>query len=65
MTLMRGMHVLVSKILMKQCHSTLKDHVGDDNDSNQCSTGDVSNVFVGKVSDHDGPFNGVTMAKGC
>lgn len=36
---------------------------GQDNDSDLCSTGDVANVLVGKVSDHDGPYDSVTM--GC
>ena len=37
--------------------------LGQDNDSDLCSTGDVANVLVGKVSDHDGPYDSVTM--GC
>ncbi|KAF8508907.1 Alpha/Beta hydrolase protein [Gautieria morchelliformis] len=36
---------------------------GEDNDSNLCSTGDVPTVFEGNISDHDGPYNGITM--GC
>jgi len=36
---------------------------GDDNDSKLCSTGDVPTIFEGDTSDHDGPFNGITM--GC
>ncbi|KAF8586046.1 lipase [Ramaria rubella] len=36
---------------------------GDDNDSDLCSTGDVPNIFEGDTSDHNGPFNGITM--GC
>lgn len=36
---------------------------GQDNPSSKCSTGDVSNIFVGSVSDHSGPYDGVTM--GC
>jgi len=36
---------------------------GQDNTSDECSTGDVSNIFEGKVSDHDGPYDGVEM--GC
>jgi hypothetical protein len=36
---------------------------GQDNDSTLCSTGDVPNIFEGDESDHDGPYNGVTM--GC
>lgn len=36
---------------------------GQDNDSSECSTGDVPNIFDGDLSDHDGPYDGVTM--GC
>ncbi|KAF5352567.1 hypothetical protein D9756_006170 [Leucocoprinus leucothites] len=36
---------------------------GQDNASTQCSTGDVPNIFDGSTSDHDGPYNGVSM--GC
>ncbi|KIM39665.1 hypothetical protein M413DRAFT_447129 [Hebeloma cylindrosporum] len=36
---------------------------GEDNPDKRCSTGDVSNIFKGKVSDHNGPYDGVTM--GC
>jgi len=36
---------------------------GQDNESDLCSTGDVSNIFEGDVSEHDGPYDGVTM--GC
>lgn len=36
---------------------------GDDNDSDLCSTGDVPTIFEGDISDHDGPYDGVTM--GC
>jgi len=36
---------------------------GNDNPDQRCSTGDVSNIFEGKLSDHDGPYDGVTM--GC
>ncbi|GLB41590.1 putative alpha beta-hydrolase [Lyophyllum shimeji] len=36
---------------------------GQDNPSTQCTVGDVPNIFVGNESDHDGPFDGVTM--GC
>jgi hypothetical protein len=34
---------------------------GMDNESDDCSTGDVSNIFEGDTSDHDGPYNGVEM----
>lgn len=34
---------------------------GQDNDSTQCSTGDVSTIFSGSISDHDGPYDGVLM----
>jgi len=36
---------------------------GQDNTSTECIVGDVPNVFDGDLSDHDGPYNGVTM--GC
>ncbi|KAJ3799435.1 lipase class 3 family protein [Lentinula aff. detonsa] len=36
---------------------------GQDNDSNECSTGDVPTIFSGDASDHDGPYDGVEM--GC
>ncbi|KAJ3993044.1 lipase class 3 family protein [Lentinula boryana] len=36
---------------------------GQDNDSNECSTGDVATIFSGDVADHDGPYDGVEM--GC
>jgi len=36
---------------------------GQDNTSDECIVGDVSNVFDGDLSDHDGPYDGVTM--GC
>lgn len=36
---------------------------GQDNDSDLCSTGDVSTIFEWDTSDHDGPYDGVTM--GC
>ena len=41
-------------------HSIL---AGQDNTSKLCIVGDVPNIFVGKLSDHLGPYNGVTM--GC
>ncbi|KAF8968553.1 lipase [Flammula alnicola] len=34
---------------------------GDDNTDKRCTTGDVANVFEGKISDHDGPYDVVTM----
>jgi hypothetical protein len=36
---------------------------GQDNTNSQCGTGDVSNIFEGDISDHDGPYDGVEM--GC
>lgn len=36
---------------------------GQDNDSDLCIVGDVPNVFDSTESDHDGPYDGVTM--GC
>ncbi|EPT01111.1 hypothetical protein FOMPIDRAFT_1023431 [Fomitopsis schrenkii] len=34
---------------------------GQDNDSAGCTVGDVPSVFKGRGSDHDGPYDGVTM----
>ena len=36
---------------------------GQDNPSTECIVGDVPNIFDGDESDHDGPYNGITM--GC
>jgi len=36
---------------------------GQDNTSTECVVGDVPNIFDGDTSDHDGPYDGVTM--GC
>jgi len=36
---------------------------GSDNNSPLCTAGDVTNIFKGNVSDHDGPYNGILM--GC
>ncbi|CCM02651.1 uncharacterized protein FIBRA_04755 [Fibroporia radiculosa] len=36
---------------------------GQDNPSTQCIVGDVPEVYDGDLSDHDGPYNGITM--GC
>jgi hypothetical protein len=36
---------------------------GQDNPSTECIVGDVPNIFDGDLSDHDGPYNGITM--GC
>ncbi|KAI0741773.1 lipase [Daedaleopsis nitida] len=36
---------------------------GQDNDSSECTTGDVESILGGDESDHDGPYNGVMM--GC
>jgi len=36
---------------------------GQDNPSDECSTGDVPTIFEGDLDDHDGPYDGVTM--GC
>lgn len=38
---------------------------GQDNTNSECTTGDVSNIFVGSISDHTGPYTGtgvVSMA---
>ena len=34
---------------------------GQDNDSTECTVGDVPNIFDGDESNHDGPYDGVTM----
>ncbi|KIJ55282.1 hypothetical protein M422DRAFT_199415 [Sphaerobolus stellatus SS14] len=34
----------------------------DDDPSIKCSTGDVSNIFVGDVKDHDGPYDGIIIS---
>lgn len=39
------------------------DVVGQDNTSDECIVGDVPNIFESDLSDHDGPYDGVTM--GC
>jgi len=36
---------------------------GEDNPSTLCIVGDVPNIFEGDESNHDGPYNGITM--GC
>ncbi|KAI0642037.1 lipase [Trametes meyenii] len=36
---------------------------GQDNTSDECIVGDVPNIFDGDESNHDGPYNGITM--GC
>lgn len=41
----------------------LQNLIGQDNTSDLCTTGDVGNIFEGSESDHDGPYDGVTM--GC
>ena len=37
--------------------------LGQDNPSKECIVGDVPNIFDGDLSNHDGPYNGITM--GC
>ncbi|KAF8075211.1 alpha beta-hydrolase, partial [Lyophyllum atratum] len=34
---------------------------GQDNDGERCTVGDVPNILSGDVSDHNGPYDGVTM----
>ena len=36
---------------------------GDDNSSDLCIVGDVSNIFEGNLDDHEGPYAGISM--GC
>ncbi|KAF7986534.1 hypothetical protein HWV62_26248 [Athelia sp. TMB] len=38
---------------------------GQDNPRTSCIVGDVPNILDGTESDHDGPYNGVTMGAGC
>lgn len=38
---------------------------GQDNTSDQCSTGDVGNIFEGNTDDHAGPYNGVIIHSDC
>ncbi|KAJ6580414.1 lipase [Mycena vulgaris] len=39
---------------------------GEDNESFECSTGDVSDIFEGDTSDHDGPYTGTgVVSMGC
>jgi hypothetical protein len=47
-------------MIEKKCFRGL---IGQDNPSTECIVGNVSNVYDGDLSDHDGPYNGVTM--GC
>ena len=39
--------------------------VGQDNTNSNCIVGEVKNIFEGKVKDHVGPYDGVTMGSGC
>jgi len=43
-------------------HSTESLCIGDDNSSPYCSSGDVANVIVGEVKDHDGPYDGIMIS---
>jgi len=39
---------------------------GQDNTDSRCTVGDVSNLLKGKLANHDGPYDGVTMGdSGC
>ncbi|KAE9386984.1 lipase [Gymnopus androsaceus JB14] len=38
---------------------------GQDNDSTECSAGDVPTILEGNIEDHDGPYNGVQMGSTC
>ena len=44
-------------------HKLTSSPLGQDNPSTQCIVGDVSEIWDGDESDHDGPYNGVEM--GC
>jgi predicted lipase len=35
---------------------------GQENDSSQCSNGEVKTIFSGMEADHDGPYNGIMIA---
>ena len=64
---MHGCHVQVRNCRSKDV-SVLFDIVllvdaGNDNTSKQCIVGDVPDILDGHKSDHDGPYDGVTM--GC
>ena len=54
---------LVRKIKEKRKKKLTDLILGQDNPSTGCIVGDVPNIFEGDLSDHDGPYNGVTM--GC
>ena len=46
----------------------LADHnlsVGQDNTNSKCTVGEVKNILEGKVKDHIGPYDGITMGSGC
>ena len=52
--------------MSKYCHHTdvhSTYSIGQDNTSDECTVGDVPNIFEGGTSDHDGPYDGVEM--GC
>jgi len=34
---------------------------GEDNTNSECTIGYVPNILVGNISDHSGPYDGVTM----
>lgn len=38
---------------------------GEDNTDVDCSTGAVPNIFDGTESNHDGPYDGITMSSDC
>ena len=56
------------KILFNEERGRLTDYnltVGQDNTSRMCIVGEVKNIFEGKVKNHNGPYDGVTMGSGC
>ena len=38
---------------------------GHDNTDASCTTGAVSNIFVGSASDHSGPYEGISFGNNC
>lgn len=53
----------VGKFISNFLNVFLFDNLGQDNGSKLCIVGDVTSVSHGKLSEHNGPYDGVTM--GC
>ena len=62
---MNGFPVLVRIMFIerKMLQVIITGLIGQDNTRTECTVGDVSNIFDGELSNHGGPYNGVTM--GC